>query len=69
MESELILGAAMRIVAIYSRVSTDQQSTENQERELREVAERAGWNIVQIYRDEGVSGAKSRESRPGFDAL
>jgi DNA invertase Pin-like site-specific DNA recombinase len=28
-----------------------------------------GWQIVGVYRDEGVSGAKSREDRPGFDAL
>ena len=59
----------MGTVAIYTRVSTDHQTTENQERELREVAERMGWRIVEAYRDEGVSGAKSRESRPGFDAL
>src|ERR1700693_3328355 len=59
----------MRTVAIYTRVSTDHQTTENQERELREIAERMGWQIVELYRDEGVSGAKSREHRPGFDAL
>jgi len=59
----------MKTVAIYTRVSTDHQTTENQERELREVAERMGWEIVEIYRDEGVSGAKSREHRPAFDAL
>jgi DNA invertase Pin-like site-specific DNA recombinase len=59
----------MRTVAIYTRVSTDHQTTENQERELREIAERMGWQIVELYRDEGVSGAKSREDRPAFDAL
>lgn len=59
----------MRRVAIYIRVSTDRQNTENQARELRKVAERAGWEIVKIYRDEGVSGAKGRETRPAFDAL
>jgi DNA invertase Pin-like site-specific DNA recombinase len=59
----------MRTVAIYTRVSTDHQTTENQERELREIAERMGWQIVELYRDEGVSGAKSREHRPAFDAL
>jgi DNA invertase Pin-like site-specific DNA recombinase len=59
----------MRTVAIYTRVSTDHQTTENQERELREIAERMGWQIVEFYRDEGVSGAKSREHRPAFDAL
>jgi DNA invertase Pin-like site-specific DNA recombinase len=59
----------MRSVAIYTRVSTDHQTTENQERELRETAARVGWQIIEVYRDEGVSEAKSREHRPGFDAL
>jgi DNA invertase Pin-like site-specific DNA recombinase len=61
--------SANRTVAIYSRVSTDSQTTENQERELREVAARMGWAIVRVYRDEGVSGAKSRADRPAFNAL
>src|ERR1700722_17515423 len=56
-------------VAIYSRVSTDRQTTENQERELRAIADRMGWTVVKVYRDQGVSGAKSREHRPAFDAL
>jgi DNA invertase Pin-like site-specific DNA recombinase len=56
-------------VAIYSRVSTDHQTTENQERELRAIADRTGWTVVKVYRDQGVSGAKSRENRPAFDAL
>lgn len=59
----------MKTVAIYTRVSTEHQTTENQERELREIAERMGWQIVELYRDEGISGAKSREHRPAFDAL
>jgi DNA invertase Pin-like site-specific DNA recombinase len=67
--SDSFRGQPMRTVAIYARVSTDHQATENQERELREIAERMGWQIVELYRDEGVSGAKSREHRPGFDAL
>jgi DNA invertase Pin-like site-specific DNA recombinase len=56
-------------VAIYSRVSTDKQTVENQERELRAVAERMGWRIAEVYRDEGISGAKGRNQRPAFDAL
>jgi DNA invertase Pin-like site-specific DNA recombinase len=56
-------------VAIYSRVSTDHQTTENQERELRAIADRMGWTVVKVYQDQGVSGAKSRENRPAFDAL
>src|SRR5260370_31962860 len=56
-------------VAIYSRVSTDHQTTENQERELHAIAERIGWTVVKVYTDQGVSGAKSRQDRPAFDAL
>lgn len=59
----------MRRVALYTRVSTDHQTTENQERELRAVAERMGWEVVEVYRDEGVSGAKARADRPAFDRL
>src|SRR5262249_15550221 len=54
-------------VAIYVRVSTDQQTTANQERELRQVAERHDWHVVEVFRDNGISGAKDR--RPGLDAL
>jgi DNA invertase Pin-like site-specific DNA recombinase len=56
-------------VAIYTRVSTDHQTTENQERELRAVADRMGWEVVRVYTDHGISGGKSREERPAFDAL
>lgn len=59
----------MRRVAIYSRVSTRGQDTENQERELREIAARSGWHIVEVYRDHGISGAKGRDERPAFDRL
>jgi DNA invertase Pin-like site-specific DNA recombinase len=59
----------MRQVVLYTRVSTDRQTTENQERELRSIAARAGWNVVNVYRDEGISGAKGRDERPAFDAL
>jgi DNA invertase Pin-like site-specific DNA recombinase len=37
--------------------------------QLRAVAERHGWSIVAEYIDHGISGAKSREQRPQFDAL
>jgi DNA invertase Pin-like site-specific DNA recombinase len=55
--------------ALYVRVSTSGQTTENQERELHAVAAKAGWNVVHVYRDAGISGAKGREERPAFDAL
>jgi len=56
-------------VALYARVSTDSQTTENQLRQLRQVAERHGWGVVQEYIDHGISGAKGRDKRPQFDAL
>lgn len=55
--------------AIYVRVSTDKQTVENQVTALRQIAERQGWEIVQEYRDAGISGAKGRESRPGLDQM
>ncbi len=56
-------------VAIYTRVSTDSQTVENQRRELDAVAERMGWIIVERLADEGISGAKGREKRPSYDRL
>lgn len=56
-------------VAIYTRVSTDGQTCANQERELRAVAERKDCEIVQVYTDRGISGAKGRDGRPAFDTL
>ena len=56
-------------VAIYARVSTNEQTTDNQVRELTEWADRAGHEIVTIYDDNGVSGAKGREYRKEFDKL
>lgn len=56
-------------IALYTRVSQDSQTTENQRRELMAVAERLGWEIVVEFSDHGVSGAKGREKRPGYDGL
>ena len=56
-------------VALYARVSTDSQTTENQLLQLRAVAERHGWTVVAEYVDNGVSGAKGRRERPQFDGL
>jgi DNA invertase Pin-like site-specific DNA recombinase len=55
--------------ALYLRVSTDGQSTENQLLELQRVAELREWHVVDLYEDAGVSGAKGREERPGLDSL
>lgn len=65
---EFQMGKAKR-AALYVRVSTDHQSVENQVRELKEVAERRGWTVVEVYRDAGISGAKGRDQRPGLDAM
>src|SRR3989442_15947503 len=59
----------MKRVAIYLRVSTSRQDTENQLCELSAVAERSGWEIWKIYEDAGISGAKGRDKRPGLDAM
>ena len=56
-------------VALYLRVSTDAQTVENQRLELLSVADRLGWTIVEELADEGISGAKGRDQRPGFDRL
>src|SRR3979411_3317881 len=59
----------MKRVAIYLRVSTSKQDTANQRRALENVAERSGWKVVKIYEDNGISGAKGRDQRPGLDAM
>ena len=59
----------MKRAALYLRVSTIDQTTANQERELRQVAERAGWEVDKVYKDRGISGSKGRDKRPAFDAL
>ena len=52
--------------ALYARVSTQDQTTENQLLELRRYVEARGWSAVE-YLDEGVSGTKER--RPALDRL
>jgi DNA invertase Pin-like site-specific DNA recombinase len=54
---------------IYTRVSTDKQTTDNQLRELKQVIKRHGWELIQTYQDKGVSGTKGRSERPQFDEL
>ncbi len=56
-------------VAIYARVSTDGQTVEHQLRDLREVSERHGWQVVATFVDNGISGSKGRDERPGYDDL
>jgi DNA invertase Pin-like site-specific DNA recombinase len=55
--------------AFYTRVSTNDQSTESQKREMLELAARRKWEVVEVFTDQGISGAKGREHRPGLDAM
>ena len=64
-----VKGIIAKRVALYIRVSTADQNTHNQRRELEAVAERHGWEVAAVYEDAGISGAKGRDLRPGLDAL
>lgn len=59
----------VRRVALYARVSTDRQSTTNQLDQLREAADRLGWQVVAEFVDRGISGAKGKKDRPQLAAL
>jgi DNA invertase Pin-like site-specific DNA recombinase len=59
----------MRRVALYLRVSTSEQTCSNQLDALTEAAARHGWNVTQVFEDQGISGAKGRDQRPAFDKL
>ena len=61
--------SAQKRVAVYLRVSTGEQTTDNQRRELEEVTTRHGWRVVEFFEDAGISGAKGRDKRPGLDRL
>jgi len=56
-------------VALYVRVSTDGQTTVNQQRELEAVAERHRWVVVDVFKDHAISGKNGREKRPAFDKM
>ena len=58
-----------RRVAFYLRVSTGSQTVENQRRELEQAAKQRSWEVVELYSDNGISGAKGRDKRPAFDRL
>jgi len=59
----------MEKVVIYGRVSTSDQTIENQILKLKEIVEINNWHLVDSYTDEGISGTKGREQRPEFDRL
>jgi hypothetical protein len=56
-------------VAVYIRVSTAHQNSDNQLHELERISALRDWTIVATYRDDGISGAKGRDGRPALDAL
>jgi DNA invertase Pin-like site-specific DNA recombinase len=56
-------------VGLYLRVSTDAQTIENQRQALTAACEARGWRIIEEFVDDGISGAKGRDRRPGFDRL
>lgn len=58
----------MRAV-LYLRVSTDDQTTDNQREDLERVAQHRGWTVTGIYEDAGISGSKGRDKRPGLDSM
>jgi DNA invertase Pin-like site-specific DNA recombinase len=68
-ENQQVAPKSSKTAAIYVRVSTGGQTIDNQLRELRAVARRSGWKVVEVYKDEGISGAKGRDQRPAFDQL
>ncbi len=53
---------------IYTRVSTEDQTTENQISQLREYADRQGWEIIDVVSDI-ASGGKSAEERTGLKSV
>lgn len=56
-------------VALYLRVSTDGQTTDNQRMALEAICQQRGWIVAKVYDDAGISGAKGRSSRPGLDTM
>ena len=72
--NQVVLNMVRRVtraktVALYLRVSTSGQTIENQRQALTAAAERRGWQIVDEFVDDGISGAKGRDKRPGFNRL
>ena len=57
----------MKRAAIYVRVSTSKQTTENQQHVLERACADRGWEIAAVYDDTGQSGAKA--SRPALDEM
>ncbi len=58
-----------KTAAIYLRVSTQEQTTENQLLQLMNVVKLSGWHVYKVYEDAGISGSKGRDKRPEFDLM
>mgnify|MGYP002528540760 CR=1 FL=1 len=56
-------------VVIYTRVSTLDQTIDNQLIELRDHCSKMGWEVVKEYADEGLSGTLSRDKRRALNSL
>ena len=54
-----------RRVALYLRVSTDEQTTDNQRPDLERIANTRGWDIVAVYEEQ----ASAVKVRPQFNNL
>ena len=59
----------MERVVIYGRVSTHDQTTDNQTNKLNEIVGRNNGELIDTYLDKGISGAKGRDKRPEFDRM
>src|SRR5438094_336479 len=57
----------MKRIALYCRVSTGDQTCDNQLRDLREYCRARGWTDVREFIDTGISGTKER--RPALDKM
>ncbi|MGZ4590620.1 MAG: recombinase family protein, partial [Actinomycetes bacterium] len=62
----------VRAAAIYTRISSDPDGTqlgvERQEQDCRALAERLGWSVAEVYRDNDVS-AFARKPRPEYERM
>jgi len=59
----------MEKTAIYMRVSTSLQTTDNQLVALQDYATRMNYEITSIYKDEGISGIKNKSQRPALNEM
>ena len=59
----------IRRAAIYGRVTADWQTMDNQVAALKELAERRGWEVVEVYIEDAIPAGTGRHKRPGFDQM